>query len=466
MRLTIYLLLVLALTGVWLPADTASAQATTTSDFSNVTVTAAPNAPLSIEGGRVVLAEDPFGQMVPIVEGRLVNGSSDAYSGIQLLADLYDSLDTLIGEGVGGPVNACGAGLLADFALQPGRSQPFRLFLELFDDDPSELARVEIDVQATATDPTPPPPASVAGVRRITSEPLEVVRVEWLDEITMRYGAGCYNDLFSELDWYLYSMVSRTPIAIQFADIGLLTPNFLEQAGLSDPAVLRHSHLKFAPGRSRGVYQNEINTVFTIERNGSFRRLVFDNLSRFSLQQFKWLPGNERFVAIYYGALGDEVRYFTAGIDGQRISRSAHDNIPSQTLPGISPDGTRAVITTTIDDVTGYYLAQTTGDGIELLFEAEPPGNNWPNPIYVPGSGPNDASIYIFRPIDGVPTLECLNLASRERAELTELPLVIDSNTRAIASHSPRGDIIALGANGGNGGAWTIDMSSIPACPG
>lgn len=461
------ILLLLALTGLWLPAAPASAQANTPPDFNNVTVTAAPGAPLAIEGGRVLLAEDAFGQMVPIVEGRLVNNSDDAYTNILLLADLYDEFEVLAGEGVGGPVNACGAGLLADFALQPGRSQPFRLFLEIFDDDPAaRLIRVEIDVQATPTDPTPPLPESVPGVNRLTPEPLEVVRLEWLDEITMRYGVGCHEDLFTELDWYLFSLVSRTPIAIQFADAALLTPRFLEQAGLADPAVLQRSSLTFAPGTSRGVFQNELNTIYTIERNGSFRRLVFDNLARFSLQQIKWMPGNQRFVAIYYGALGDDVRYFTAGIDGQRISRSVYDIVPSRTVPGVSPDGTLAVITTTIDDVTGYYLAQTNGDGIELLFEAEPPGNNWPSPIYVPGSGPGDASIYITRPIDGVPTLECLDLASRERAVLAELPLIIDSNTRAQSARSPRGDVIALAANGVNGGLWGIDISSLPSCPG
>ncbi len=464
MRLTILLLLALALTGVWPPADSASAQADISPDFDNVVVVTSPDAPLSIEDGRVRLAEDLFGQMVPIVEGRLVNNSDDAYDSIQLLADLYDSTDLLIGEGVGGPVNACGAGLLADFALQPGRSQSFRLFLELFEGDTAQLARVDIDVAASPTEPTPQPDP-VTGVRRVTPESMEAVRVEWLDEITMRYAVGCHEDPFTELDWYLYSMVSRTPINIQISDVDLLTPNFLAQAGLEDPDTLDRSYLSFAPGQSRGVYRNEIGTVFTIERNGSFRRLVYDNLARFSLQHIKWLPGNERFVAIYYGALGDDVRYFTAGIDGQRISRSVYDIVPSQTIPGISPDGTLAVITTTIDGVTGYYLAQTDDDGIELLFEAEPPGNNWPGPVYVPGSGPGDASIYIIRPIDGVPTLECMDLASGQRAELTELPLVIDSNTRALTSHSPRGDNIALVASGVNGGAWIIDTSSIPACP-
>ncbi|MCS7072161.1 MAG: FxLYD domain-containing protein, partial [Anaerolinea sp.] len=60
-----------------------------------------------------------FGQPVQIAHGVLVNETDAAYASIQLTATVFDAADAVIGEGIGFLVDACGAGLPFDFALQP-----------------------------------------------------------------------------------------------------------------------------------------------------------------------------------------------------------------------------------------------------------------------------------------------------------------------------------------------------------
>lgn len=396
--------------------------------------------------------QDIFGQEIQTVRGVLVNQGDTAYTGIDLFADLYNAEDEIIGEGFGQPVNACGTGLLPDFVLYPNDSQPFSLTLELFEDD--DIERIEIIPEGQTSDDERPDPVEIPVVHQISDR--EVVAVEW-EDAGLIYGAGCDADVFTRLDWF--RLADGETDSIDHPDAENITPELLEALALSDPFTLNRSYLTFSPTANRLIYQDDINAVFTAEPNGDFRRLIYDNLSRFSLHGFIWLPEG-RFLAYYYGAFGDDVRYYTANVAGQRISADIFSVTPSATIPGPTPDGARAVITTTVDGVTGYYIKQTLYGGIEFLFEAEPPGNNWPAPIF-DITDAREAFIYFVRPLDGTPTLQCLNRQTGDLVDLTELPLKLDSDSRAWTWLSPDRSTMAVAQNGVNGGLWLVDL---PAC--
>jgi len=91
--------------------------------------------------------------------------------------------------------------------------------------------------------------------------------------------------------------------------------------------------------------------------------------------------------------------------------------------------------------------------GSELLFEAELPGNNYPAPI-VAGD-----LIYVIRPLEGVPTLQCFNRRTGDLRTVTALPLQLTRAARAWAWLSPGGARLALAMNGTEGGVWWLDLA-------
>ena len=103
-------------------------------------------------------------------------------------------------------------------------------------------------------------------------------------------------------------------------------------------------------------------------------------------------------------------------------------------------------------DVSGYYLQYAFG-GSELLFEAELPGNNYPAPI-VAGD-----LVYVIRPIEGVPTLQCFDRRTGQLATVTALPLQLTRAARAWAWLSPDGSRLAVAMNGAEGGVWRVDLA-------
>ena len=402
---------------------------------------------------------DIFGQVVRLAVGDLSNNGDTAYNGLSLFADVYDVNGDIVGEGFGFPVNACGVGLLPDFALQPGARQPFRVELEIFEEG-VEIDRVEVFPQGIATDPTLNElDASFVGVRSVTND--EVVNVEWVDDGRLRYAVGCDDDMFARQDWFILDVPTGVSAPVGHPNARDLTPALLQQTGLEDPFNLNHSRLTFSPTSRRIIYQSPINVMLTAEPDGSFKRLIYEDLARFTLQGFVWMPLG-RFLAYYYGAHGDPVRYYTASVEGQLISANIDNTTPSMTVPGPTPDGAQAVITTTVDDVTGYYLKSTAFAANELLFEAEPPGNNYPAPIYAEREG--GALIYIIRPENGQPALQCFDMQTRALNTLTILPLDLSNEDRAWTFLSPDGATIALAANGIRGGLWLIDLDTFGGC--
>ncbi|MBI5668709.1 MAG: hypothetical protein HZC41_11940 [Chloroflexi bacterium] len=407
----------------------------------------------------VIPEVDGYGQTVLVAEGLLVNQSGDAYTNITLLAEVYDADNTLIGEGIGYPVNACLAGLLPDFTLQPDASQPFAVTLELYEGDAEAIQRVEILAQAEATDPQPDDAAPILNVVPVTRR--EVVSVEWIDRDNLRYGTGCWRDLFTRWDWYEYNVAqdSETPIThpkTEFVEREAMH----QQVGLTDPALLNRSFMSFDPNGRRMVYQNELNTIITAEPDGSFKRVLYEGLANRTLQGIYWLAQPGRFLAYYYGAFGDPVIYFTADVDGQTLGEPPEETIPSLIVPGANPDGTRLVLAVEQEGRAGYYLKRMAFKELDPLFTMTPPGNNWPAPLWRVDEATNTTSIYVALPIDGQPRLHCFNLQTRALHELMPLPLQLADDERARWWLSPDNARIALAANGVNGGLWLIELDA------
>jgi hypothetical protein len=420
--------------------------------LSAFTCAALAQAGLSVEAVEVTTRPDVFGVETLFADGVLTNNDDVAYENISLYAEMYDG-DEIVGEGFGYPVNACGTGLL-DFALQPGDEQTFSVTLELYEEG-AEYDRVEIIPEASETEAAETAIDLPSNITQATDR--EVVSVEWIDEETLRYGVGCDADVFSQWRWYQYSLDNNVSFPLPHPKAEFVTEAMLRQVGLTDPALFRRSYLSFHPNDTRMVYQTDLNTVITAERDGSFKRVIYDDLSRVSLHGFSWLPEG-RFIAYYYGAYGDPVRYFTASTLGQRISDTVYEVVPSQTLPGATPDGGRVVIGTTINERTGYFLTSAIGGASELLFEVEElPGNNYPAPILVPQEG-GSYHIYIVRPVDGGTELQCFNLDTRELSSITPLPLNLSTDDRAWTWLSPERSTLAVAANGQNGGLWLVDL--------
>lgn len=426
---------------------------------------AAQDTALAVNEVIVTTRTDAFGQEVQVAEGELLNQGDMAYTNIRLLAEAYDASNQLVGEGFGFPVNACGAGYLPDFALQPGAVQRFTVTLELYEEG-ATIDRVEVIPQGTPTEPQSATTSTLTnGIMRVSDH--EVINVEWIDPQSLRFAVGCPRDLFTHWTWYEYNLQSgvQREAAHPKADIiNNASQVMLTQLELEEPFDLEHSFISFHPNGRRMVYQNDRNSVLSAEPDGSFRRLLADRLFNRTLQGINWLRDGV-FLAYYYGAYGDPVLYFTANVAGGILSEHPVDGLPSLIVPGASPDGSRIVLAATINDVTGYYLKLAPyPNTAELLFEAEPPGNNWPAPIYWRPPDNSPRVIYIARPVDGEARFQCFNLTTRRLHDLAPLPLQLASDERAWMWLSPDNTRIALAANGLHSGLWMIELSAFEGC--
>ncbi|MCC6805496.1 MAG: hypothetical protein IT319_21630 [Anaerolineae bacterium] len=432
--------------------------------FSGLTAqqpTEPPPGDLSAEAVEIVSGIGGFGQPVVAAVGQIVNASrEDAYTSLSLSAQAFDADNTLVGEGIGVLVNACGVGVLPDFALQPESAQAFSVPLELHETN-ATIDRVEISAEGQPTAPTEAAPLA-GGITQITDD--EAVNVEWIDDNSFRFSTGCETDLFNQWTWYSYNRrIDRaTEIAAPHADDANETMR--ARLELEDDDVFAHSMMRFAPDGDRVVYQNARNDFLTAYITGTFRRGLYIGLHSRTLQGIYWQP-DERFIAYYYGAYGDPVYYFVADAEARTISPSITNNPPSVIVPGLSRDGRRVVVAGEFDGVTGYYLYVVTNGFFELQFEAEPPGNNYPAPI--PLANPETDlidRIYVALPVDGKPRLQCFNRDEGQLHNLAPLPLNLADDERAWWWISPGNSQIALAADGVNGGLWLIDLTALPDC--
>ena len=398
---------------------------------------------------------DGFGGETRVVTGEVFNHGAEAYTGVNILVEAVDSDGQLIGEGFGFLVDACGTALL-DYALLPGGVQGYSAPFELFAE--GDVASVRVSVEAEAEAPIWPPLVDAPAVTLIARA--EAVMLEWLDEETLMYGVGCEGAVFTELDWQRYSVGDHALTEIEHPDAAKVTPEMIErsdaalitQSGEQDPQLFYGSRMSFPPGARRAVYQNDLHTIFSAEPDGSFKRLIHDKLHRHSLRGFEWARDAGVFLAYYFGSYGEPVHYFSANVGGQMLMGRLEELAPSLTVPGPADEGLAAVVGWQRGDVSGYYLQYAFG-GSELLFEAELPGNNYPAPIV---AGP---LVYVIRPVESVPTLQCYDRRTGQLATVTALPLDLTRKARAWSQLSPAGGKLAVAMNGTEGGVWWVDLA-------
>jgi len=408
---------------------------------------------------------DLFDQVTFAVSGDLYNFGTEAYTNINVYVEAYDEDDELIGEGFGYIVNACGTALL-DYTMPPDNLQTFNAPFELF--ETGDVASVKVTTEATTTDFSPPPDITTTGIYEIGRE--EVVMLEWIDDDVMIYGVGCDDKVFTELAWRQYAISDNNLISVNHPDTSFVTEAMLLQSGATmitqsgeqDPQLYNRSRLVFPPNSRRALYQNDIHTVLSSEPDGSFKRLIHDELHQFSLKGFLWADTPGVFLAYYYGLYGDPVHYFTGNVEGRILSARLENITPSETVPGLTSDGINAIVGKTIDDVTGYYLESSYYGTIELLFEADLPGNNYPAPIVVDTA--DNRIIYVVRSVDDMPTLQCWNRNTDNLETLTPLPFTLSTESRAFTWISPNKERLAISANGTDGGLWWVDLLEFDNC--
>ncbi len=420
----------------------------------------APPDALTVSDPELVEGVSAFGlpQWQAVGTLTVAEGAPDALADLILTAEVLDAEGELIGEGFGAPVDACGLTLRPDAPLQPGEQVPYLVSLEL-DDDALIPDSVVLTVGATPVQPAPVNPfATFPDVRELFSG--EVVRLEWTPEGLLRFAVGCELRVFTAQAWYEYDPVAGDVRPIDPPNGEALTPALLRQLELEDPADLDHAKLQFHPNDTRLIYQDRINTILTTEADGSYTRLLWDFLSRISLQGYVWL-GDARFLAYYYGAYGDAVRYFTASTGGQRISVNPLDATPSLIVPGASPDGARVVIAIEREGETIYrYQSVVNPSRGDDLFVGDAPGNNFPPPVVAIREG-GQTEIYVIREEDGAVRLQCVAVGEPTLNDLALLPLRVAQDERGLSALSPDGATLALAADGRNGGVWLVDIGGL-----
>jgi len=417
---------------------------------------------------------DDFGLSALSLRGTLHNTGQEAYGGISLLADGFAANGEAIAEAFGYLVDACG-GALVDLAMQPDERRPFALKVDQYAE--GEIARWEVFSTGQPQETAPAPAPLPDGLRQFS--PREVVAVEWAeDSASFLYGIGCQGRIFTDHTWASYDVAARRSTALEaHPNAAQVTDEMIERAGIlqvtqtgggQNPQLLATSFLTMPSFSTRAIFQTDLHDLYTTERDGRFRRIVQTDLYQYSLQGFVWSQA-DAFLALYFGGLGEEVRYFTANEQGGALSPRLLNNPPSRTIPGITDDGRAVIIGATLEEQTGYVLHDFTRGSSTLLYEAVLPGNNYPAPQW--RSVDDERLLYVIRPPlpDAAPVLECFSVGAAGPSTLAELPfMALRDDERAWAWLSPNGAWLALGKSGAQGGGWLIDLDKLGAqdvCP-
>ena len=424
-----------------------------------VTYSLTPDSVLEILWLRIESRLNPYGEPQFIVRGEIFNPTETGLSDIELYAYGYanEADEESVAEGFGYPVTACGF-VPFGYIIPPQTEQYFDIPLEIYEDAPiTHLIIQAVGNESDAITEIAPLPAHIT---QISDD--EVVSVEFPRNEPVRYAVGCEKQPFTTWNWVGYNSETQAFEPIVHPGVEQITTQTREQMRLRDDAEFNHSFVSIAPISRRLVFQTGVNHFYTAQPDGSNRRYVHQDLSRFSLQGIIWTSDNDAFLAYYFGAFGEKVRYFTARANSEWISRSVYGGTVSFTVPGPNAQGTEVIITTDELGPVGYYVKHTFLTANYLLFEADPPGNNYPAPVWIQRQGIDRA--YIARPIDGVPTLQCYNLRTETLTTLTTLPLNLTENDRAWMWVSPDLSVLMLSQNGIAGGLWQVDLTTLPEC--
>lgn len=409
---------------------------------------------------------DIYGQNIQAVAGEILNNTDTPYANLFLSAQAFDADGEQIGEGFGYLVDICGAGLLPDYVLPPGHAQRFNIPLELFEAD-AEIDTVQVTAEGEPVSSEIAVEANSGTITRISDQ--EVIDVIWNGPRSLDYAVGCPRDLESVWTWHRYNRMSQRDQDVDYAPAALITPELLEVLDLDDPLIYANSRLSFTPSATRLVYQDRVNRFYTAAIDGRLQRQIHGSLNNRSLQTIEWLD-DDRFIARYFGAFGDPVLYFTADAEGRAISPAPANNPPSVIMPGASRDARRVIIAGTFDTdagegITGYYIQVLTNGFFELLFEAEPPGLNYPQPVPIVNIEEDVVShVFVVRPVDGENMLQCFNRSEGTLVDLTPVPLQLTDGDRSGMWLSPDGTTMAIAATGANGGLWLINLLELPHC--
>lgn len=404
--------------------------------------------------------------------GEVFNQSSQAYENVQLMGDVLDSEAEVIGEVFGYLVTQCGFALL-DYALQPQGMAHFALSVDLYEEGATP-DRVDLFISGTPIEPEATASAETPAITRVS--PQEVVNVTWRDNDTLLYGVGCEDRVFTSYQWHEYTLSTQTDTLLEaHPDSAFLTDRWIEASAMTRlssgagnlPALFDRSQIALSPYSARVVFQNDKNDLFIASRGDvPQRRLVHTILHQYTLKGILWTP-QDNFLAYYFGAYGEPVRYFTANVYNGLISQVLTVNTPSNTVPSPQNDGERVVISGTFDGVTGYFFQSTRSPQRELLFEIDPEslaGNHYPAPAYVRVDN-QTRYLYIIRPIDGVATLQCFHYEAKTLSTLTPLPLNLATDERAWSWLSPSGEYLAISAKGKHSGLWVVNLAELGCTP-
>ena len=167
------------------------------------------------------------------------NHGAEAYRQINITVEAFGADETLIGEGFGFLVDACGTALL-DHILMPGTVQAFSAPFELFED--GAVASVVARVDGQPLEPVWSPQIEAPAASLI--ERGEVVMLEWLDEETLIYGIGCDGAVFTELDWRRYDLADHAVSPIEHPDAAKVTGEMIERSGA---AMITHRASRTRP---------------------------------------------------------------------------------------------------------------------------------------------------------------------------------------------------------------------------
>jgi hypothetical protein len=435
--------------------------------------------PLIVEETAVIERADVYGQTVQVVTGVLRSTADDAYTRVTLEAAGFSAADAVIAEGFGGVlVDACGGGLVFDFALQPGAVQPFEIPLEVF--EPERIARVEVTVRGDAVAPLPVLVLDPALTQAASGSAVEV---EWRGPRSLRYAEGCARSLFTAWAWQSYNLLTGASQPVEHPRAAAVNDALFAALRLDDPLDVANAAFHFDPYGERMVFQDGVNRFFTAAADGRFVRLVHSGMNSYTLQGVYWL-GEGRFLATYYGTYGDPVLYFTADAEARAISPGPLRNYESAINPGASRDGRRVVLAGDFEDGPGYYIRVVSNGFFEQLFAGAFPGNNYPSPLpFLSEEGDRVAQVLVARdvaagawslsePLPGetddtpIAVMQCFNRDEGVLYDLARLPLRLLPGARAQWWLSPDERTIALVADGPDGGLWLIDRAALPACAG
>lgn len=428
---------------------------------------------------QVLEQRDAFGVNQLVLNGVIHNTSTDeSFQNVSLFAEGYTAEGELVAEAFGILVNQCNENTPPDFILKPDHVQRFFAPLDIYEAD-AEIETFEFFLTQTLLpiEALPIGQPALRGVIPVTDH--EVVRLEWVmseatettpSQTVLRFAEGCYRDVFSAWQWFEYDPTSDTLNPVEHPrTASIIDPIVRERLQLLDDTLFNRSFISFAPNGNRLVHQTELNDIITAEANGTYRRLLDDELFRSTLQGINWFP-NERFIAYYYGAFGDPVTYLVASSAGQYASTPQRYSIPSVTVPGVLPDASQVIISGQFgeeENPTGYYLKPVATERYELLFEwVNLPGNNFPAPVVKSRGGlqVEDAILFVLPSDEGNPHLYCYDRRASELFDLTPLPFNLSTSDRAYMEISPDYQQLAIAATGVNGGLWLVELDRLSAC--